>query len=143
MIFSLSLIFCNFIIRYLSIDLFSSFMSFIEIPEYVDRCLFSSGNFSANINSSNVTSGKFFSPYLLNRYMLDLLTRFFISLNYSSSCSISSALSEYFIISSDYKFFRLILSVNLISSLICNYIFHFQKFLFFSLICFFSNLFGL
>lgn len=91
-IFPLSLIFCNFIIRYLSIDLFLSFLSFIEIPEYEDQCLLVLEISQPILTHQMWLLENLFSPYLLNRHILDLLTLFFISLNYSSSCSISLAL---------------------------------------------------
>ena len=56
-IFPVSLIFCSFIISHLSIHLFLSILAFIEFPEYVDQYLFfSSRKFSANTDSSTMTS---------------------------------------------------------------------------------------
>ena len=93
------------------------FLGFIKIPVCMNQCLsWLLENSQSALTCQIWPLSNFLSPYLLKlRHMLDYLTLFFISLNYSFTCSISLVLQAAF-----YYFFRFFFQFTIVAHVVKN-----------------------
>ena len=93
------------------------FLGFIKIPVCMNQCLsWLLENSQSALTCQIWLLNNFLSPYLLKlRHMLDYLTLFFISLNYSFTCSISLVLQAAF-----YYFLRFFFQFTIVAHVVKN-----------------------